>query len=174
MKNQVLEKQLKQEVIEFIQSRKSLQLSSITQDGKAYASYAPFAIGDDCLYVLLSDIAVHGVNLQHNPEASVLIIEDEDTAGELFARLRVNYSVSADNIGIDDKRWQEGIDALVARHGDRINHLSEHSDFRLFKLTPNGGRYVKGFGRAYALAGKSLAGELVDHMRDGHKKREVA
>lgn len=174
MKNQRLEKKLQEEVLSFIASRKSLQLSSITKEGKPYASYAPFAMGDECLYVLLSEIAVHAVNLQENPLASVLIIEDEDSAGELFARLRVNYSMSAEIIKLEDEQWKEGISVLANRHGDRILNLSELNDFKLFKLTPNGGRYVKGFGRAYTLAGGSLAGEGVEHMRDGHKKREAA
>ena len=174
MKNRVLEFELKEEILNFIDSRKSLQLSSITQDGRPLASYAPFAIGDECLYVLLSEIAIHAVNLQSNPLASVLIIEDEDSAGELFARLRVNYSVDAEHIEWEDDRWQQGIDTLATRHGDRMSSLSELKDFKLFKLSPTGGRYVKGFGRAYALSGGSLVGGQIEHLRDGHKKRELA
>jgi hypothetical protein len=161
-------------VLEFIGSRKSLQLASIQQDGSPYASYAPFAIGDECLFVLLSEIAVHALNLQHNPVASVLIIEDEDSAGELFARKRVNYSMKAQLIEHGADGWQAAINTLADRHGERINNLSELSDFRLFRLNPQGGRFVKGFGRAYALAGETLAGEVVNHMTDGHKKRDAA
>jgi len=174
MKNEQMEGRLKTEVLEFIQSRKSLQLSTITASGQPYASYAPFAIGDDCLLVLLSDIAVHAENLRCHPQASVLIIEDEDSAQELFARVRLNYSVSSEYIPLSDDRWQQDIDTLAARHGDRIRNLSELEDFKLFRLTPGGGRYVKGFGRAFALKGETLAGDIVDPMRDGHKKREVA
>lgn len=174
MKNQKLEIKLKEEILDFIHSRKSLQLSSITKEGKPYASYAPFAMGDECLYVLLSEIAVHAENLQVHPHAGVLIIEDEDSAGELFARKRVQYSARVEHVALGDERWQHGIQLLANRHGERINNLSELADFKLFKLTPTGGRYVKGFGRAYALAGESLAGEALDHMRDGHKKRELA
>ena len=74
------------EVVDFIHSRRSLQLASIRDDGAPFASYAPFAIGDECLYVLISEIAVHARNLLANPLASVLIVEDEDSAEELFAR----------------------------------------------------------------------------------------
>lgn len=174
MKNERLEQKLKDEIIGFLDSRKSLLISSITENGKPYASYAPFAIGDDCIYVMLSEIAVHATNLQINPVASVLIIEDEDTASELFARKRVNYSMSAECIQLKDERWNGGVQILAERHGERINNLSELQDFKLFKLNPTGGRYVKGFGRAYTLAGGSLAGDQVVHMRDGHKKRHVA
>ncbi|AFV00370.1 HugZ family protein [Simiduia agarivorans] len=174
MKNQKLEQKLSDEVMAFIGNRKSLHLASIAPAGEPYASYAPFAIGDECLYVLLSEIALHAVNLQANPRASVLIVEDEDSAPELFARIRVNYSVQAELIAHGAPDWDVGVAALVARHGERSKNLSELADFRLFRLKPLGGRYVKGFGRAYQLAGNTLAGESIDHLRDGHKKREVA
>lgn len=174
MKNKVLESRLSDEVIAFISSRKTLLLASLQDDGTPYASYAPFAIGEDCLYVLLSDIAVHAKNLQANPQASVLIVEDEDSCREIFARLRVNYRVHAEHIAVDSAAWTLGIETLAGRHGSRINSLSQLSDFNLFKLQPQGGRYIKDFGRAYTLAGTTLAGEVVDHMSDGHKARTVA
>ncbi len=174
MKNEKLAARLSQEVLDFIETRKTLQLASLTEEGAPFASYAPFAIGENCLYVLLSDLAMHAVNLKANPKASVLIVEDEDSADELFARVRVNYSVEADFIAHSTAAWRLGVSVLEARHGERIGHLSKMSDFKLFKLNPTSGRFVKGFAKAYSLAGNSLAGEEVSHMTDGHKKRSVA
>ncbi|PVZ70344.1 pyridoxamine 5'-phosphate oxidase family protein [Pelagibaculum spongiae] len=171
MKNQEMEQRLSQEILDFIGSRKSLQLSTVQADGHPFASYAPFAIGEQCLYILISEIARHAVNLQHEQRASVLIIEDEDAANEIFARLRVNYLVDAELIEYQTTDWQVGINTLAARHGDRINSLSQLADFRLFRLLPKGGRYVKGFGKAYQLEGGTLAGQSIDHLRVGHKKR---
>lgn len=174
MKNKVLQQNLREEVLDFIGSRKSLQLSSLQKNGLPYASYAPFALGEECIYVLLSEVALHAVNLQHNPMASVLIIQDEDNAEELFARVRVNYQVKTSLIEHDSEAWQIGIDTLSQRHGERIVNLSQLSDFKLFTLSPKGGRFVKGFGRAYTLASDSLAGEEVNHLTQGHRKRAVA
>lgn len=171
MKNKVLEDKISQEIIDIVDSRKSLMLSTLDHEGWPYASYAPFARGEDCLYVLVSEIAVHGINLQVNPNASVLIIEDEDSAGELFARLRVLYRVQAELLTPESSQWHEGIDILQNRHGDRITNLSQLKDFKLFKLHPRGGRYVKGFGKAYQIEGGSLSGEGLSHLRDGHQKR---
>ncbi len=172
MKNKALESQLSEEILAFINSRKSLMLSSLTEEGKPYASYAPFAIDGEHIYLLLSVIAIHGVNLEVNSEASVLIVEDEDSANQLFARIRVNYQVTAELIADDtSEEWKKGVDTLVARHGEMSKNLSQLSDFRLFKLTTQGGRYVKGFGRAYQLAAGSLAESGLEHLRDGHKKK---
>lgn len=125
MNNKGLETQIRDEIMALVNSRKSLMLSSLDEDGLPYASYAPFAVGDDCLYVLISEIAVHGRNLQ-------------------------------------------------SRHGERISNLSQLSDFKLFRLHPQGGRYVKGFGKAYQIEGGTLSGDSLSHLREGHKKRSQA
>ena len=174
MKNKALQSRLCDEVMAFIQSRKSLHLASLGADGAPFASYAPFAVGDDCLYVLISEIATHGINLQHDPRASVLLVEDEETAAELFARIRVNYSVEAQLLAHDSDDWQVALGHLTARHGQRSASLSQLQDFKMFRLVPKGGRYVKGFGRAYSLAADTLAGEVLSHLTDGHKPRSKA
>lgn len=174
MNNKGLETQIRDEIMTMVNSRKSLMLSSLDEEGLPYASYAPFAVGDDCLYVLISEIAVHGKNLQRNPQASALIIEDEDTAEELFARLRVFYRLRAEMIEPETADWQQGVDCLQSRHGERISKLSQLSDFKLFRLHSTGGRYVKGFGKAYQIDGGTLSGDSLSHLREGHKKRSDA
>ena len=159
------------EVQAFIDSRRSLMLSTLTPEGEPYASYAPFTFVDGQIYVLLSEIAIHAVNLQINKVASVLIIEDEDSADELFARRRVSYSVKAELIDTETEAWKHGIKCLSARLGPRVDGLSQLSDFKLFTLSPQRGRYVKGFGRAFALESDSLSGQGITHLRDGHKRR---
>lgn len=174
MNNKGLEKEIREEILRFIDERQSLMLSSLDQEGLPYASYAPFAIGDDCLYLLISDIAVHARNLQLHPQASVLIIEDENTAAELFARLRVQYRIYAELISPDSSDWPEGIACLQERHGERIKSLSQLGDFKLFRLHPEGGRYVKGFGKAYQIEGGTLSGERLSQLRGGHIKRDAS
>ena len=90
-----------------------------------------------------------------------------------FAVGRVSYQIEAEWIQVDSDAWNVGIALLTERHGQRITNLSQLSDFRLFKLKPKGGRYVKGFGKAYQIDGGTLAGKNLEHLRDGHKKREV-
>lgn len=171
MKNENMERRLKGEIMSFVESRKSLMLSSLDENQDPYASYAPFAVGDECLYVLLSEIAVHGINLQINPKAAALLVQDESESEEMFARVRIHYRLEAEHIPFDKPKWSGGIEVLKAKHGERISSLSQLSDFKLFELRPRGGRYVKGFGKAYTIEGGTLAGEGLSHLRDGHKKR---
>lgn len=171
MKNTAMENRLQQEILSFIQDRKSLQLATLGSDGAPYASYAPFALGEDAFYVILSDIAIHGLNLVREPRASVLIIEDEEKAEEMFARVRINYRVIAEELPVDSDVWHHALDRLAARHGERPRKLAEHTDFRIFQLTPQAGRYVKGFGKAYTLAGGALAETEINHLQEGHRRR---
>ncbi|MEM1433135.1 MAG: pyridoxamine 5'-phosphate oxidase family protein [Pseudomonadota bacterium] len=174
MKNKAMQARLTEEIVGFLRSRRSLQLASLGEDGVPFASYAPYAIDANSFYVLLSDIASHGLNLRREPRASVLVIEDEDSAGELFARVRVSYEIRAEELAVGTAEWQQALEELVQRHGERPRNLSQLSDFRLFRLRPVKGRYVKGFGKAYSLGGDTLGAERVDHLREGHKPRSTA
>jgi len=171
MENKALEKRLNEEVLEFIADRRSLQIASVDSEGAPFASCAPFAADERSFWVVLSDIAVHGKNLLVEPRASVLLIEDEDTAEELYARRRVSYQVEATTPELDSKEWHEGVGLLEARHGKMPRMLSELEDFRVFRLIPQAGRYVKGVGAAFALAGGELGCESIDHLTDGHRPR---
>jgi putative heme iron utilization protein len=172
MKNTAMQARLGDEVRAFIDSRRSLQIASLGEDGVPFASYAPFARDDDSLYVILSDIAIHGRNLIREARASVLVIEDEDTAGELYARIRVSYQVKAEELEVGSDAWEHGVALLEERLGERPRNLSKLADFRLFRLRPQSGRYVKGFGKAYTLEGGTLATATINHLREGHRQRE--
>lgn len=174
MKNKAMQQRLGEEIRAFIDGRRSLQLATLGEDGVPYASYAPFARDDDSLYVLLSDIAVHGRNLQREARASVLIIEDEDSAGELYARIRAAYQIAAEELPVGDQTWENGVRLMEERLGERPRKLSELADFRLFRLHPQSGRFVKGFGKAYTLEGGTLATATINHLREGHRKRASA
>ncbi len=141
------------EIEELLQTRLSLHLSSLTVEGEPHASYAPYALGQDCFYVLLSELAVHAINLQHDPRISVLIIEDEAETEQVFARRRISYSMASHLIARDSKEWQSGIGLLRQRHGELVDTLSQLGDFKLFRLVVKSGRYVKGFGKAFAFEG---------------------
>lgn len=171
MKNKKLETALSDEIQALLADRKSLMLSTIDADGEPYASYAPFALENQNIYLLISEIALHALHLQRHPRAAVLIMEDEDNAEELFARCRLAFQVSATQIQTGSEQWLAGINVLARRHGDRINSLSQLADFKLFRLASLGGRYVKGFGKAYQIQAGSFDGQDLAHLTDGHTPR---
>ncbi len=151
--------QLIEEINKFRQQQKTMILAShSSKESKRcqpLASYAPFIEDDGCFYLFLSGLASHSKNLEaHQDEisnVSVLLIEDEQDARNIFARKRLNYSCQVSIWPRTHPQWQERIEKLQDRFGKTIEVLSSLGDFNLYCLTPEEGHYVRGFGQAYAL-----------------------
>lgn len=165
-KEQRLREKLLPEIEEFKAQRSTLQLATQDADGVPNASYAPFALADDGFYILVSELARHGTNLQVSDKLSVMLIEDESESKSVFARKRLTFDATAEVVARDSDTFTKGVAALSIRFGDMIDNLAALKDFNLFKLNPHHGLYVKGFGQAFSLSGAELLD--VDWKRDGH------
>ncbi|MGY6038292.1 heme utilization protein HutZ [Aeromonas sp. AE23HZ002T15] len=163
-----LQNRLQPEIREFRDGCRTLQLATVDGEGNPNASYAPFVLQEDGYYVLISEIARHARNLQQVPKVSLMLIEDETGARELFARKRLTFDAVAEVVARDDVRWEKAIAALEGRFGEIVKGLSNLKDFVLFRLKPEQGLFVKGFGQAFRVSGD----ELVDfvHLAEGHKR----
>lgn len=165
-----LQSRLEPEVREFRDSRQTLQLATITPDGIPNASYAPFAFDSQAYYILVSDIAAHGRNLKTNSHVSILMIEDESECKQIYARKRLTFDAKAELVDRRSDCWALGIDALKSRFGELIDDLSQLGDFNLYRLVPEAGRYVKGFGQAFVISGDDMLDFV--HLSEGHVKAE--
>ncbi len=69
---------LKESFANFKQSVKTLQLSTLTTEGKPNASYSPFVTDEQGnFYIFISQLASHTQDLLANLQASILLIQDE-------------------------------------------------------------------------------------------------
>ena len=135
----------------------SIQLGTADQTGVPEASYSPSIMDEGKnFYVHVSELASHTSNLRDSARASVLIIEDESTAENLFARKRVAYQCSASLIERHSDQWESVIDQFEEKFGKIVGFLKTMEDFHLFKLTPTSGRLVLGFGQAYDISGTGM------------------
>ncbi|BDU36600.1 heme utilization protein HutZ [Vibrio nigripulchritudo] len=169
-KQERLQTRLGPEIKEFREERKTLQLATVDEENRPNVSYAPFVQNENGYFVLISEIARHARNLATNPQVSIMMIEDEDTSKQLFARKRLTFDATASVIDREAAQWGEVIDQMRDRFGDIIDGLSQLQDFKLFKLTPIKGLFVKGFGQAFQVSGDDLVD--VVHLDEGHKKIE--
>jgi putative heme iron utilization protein len=137
---------------ELMASQQTLLLSTASANGVPDISYAPF-VRDEAgiFYIYVSEMACHTVNLLNNPEASILFIRPESESPNLFARERVVLSCSVTEIIRGDAIYADRIQALQDKFGEVVSVLSSLSDFHLFALRPENGRYVIGFGRAFSI-----------------------
>ncbi len=152
-----------------IESTFSLQLATLGEDGTPHCGYTPFIAdvqrdsGPVSLYIFVSELAVHTRDLLANPRASVMIIEDEQNASQVFARTRVTYDCDVRVLGRDHPEWASHLDAYRQRHGKVVDLLRELPDFHLMCLQPRHGNFVMGFGKAYRLTGERL--DVFEHSR---------
>ena len=143
--------------VQFKQKAQTLQLSTLTAEKKPNGSYSPFVTDQQGnFYIFVSQLASHTQDLLANPEASILLIEDEAETRQIFARQRISYQCQVEKVASESNDFAPMLDALEARFGNVVELLRTLPDFILFRLTPYQGQYVKGFGKAYKLIGEGL------------------
>ncbi len=137
---------------ELIASQQTLTLSTASANGVPDISYAPFVRDHSgVFYIYVSEMACHTANLLNNPQASILFIRPESESRNLFARERAVFSCSVKEIIRDTEIYTHQIQALQDKFGEVVSLLRSLSDFHLFALRPESGRYVVGFGRAFTI-----------------------
>jgi hypothetical protein len=149
-----------------IENMRSLQLSTVGEDGIPHCGYAPYLYRPPgSFYIFVSQLAAHTRNLLANRTVAIMIVADEQSTSQIFARTRVNYLCDATKIAPDRPDYTLVLDDYQERHGKMAALLRQLPDFVLFQLQPKSGQFVMGFGKAYALTGDNLS--VFEHSRSG-------
>ncbi|MEE9350828.1 MAG: pyridoxamine 5'-phosphate oxidase family protein [Thiotrichaceae bacterium] len=135
----------------------TLQIASIRSNGLPNISYAPY-IRDEhgTYYIFISQLASHTQDLIENPAVAILLTLDEQDTKQIFARTRVTYQCQVERVLIEEQSYSLLLDQFAESFGNVVSVLRDLPDFILFRLTPESGRFVMGFGQAYELTGDSL------------------
>jgi putative heme iron utilization protein len=126
-----------------------LLLSSVNSCGEPLSSFAPYIEHETNFYIFVSELAEHTGNMLETAKASVMFIEGEQSANNLYARKRAIIQVSVTQVEENSGLMDKIISKMLARHGKTITLLRSLADFRMLELKPNKGRYIVGFGKAY-------------------------
>lgn len=160
MQSDEMMEQAKREYRNFTDRFQSAVIASVDTAGNPNASYAPFVRdekGD--FYLFLSGLARHTPNLFHQKKASLLFLEDEKEAENIFARKRLTYGCQV-SLTERESPGYAAIDRLFEdKFGSFYGMLRTMPDFRMFRLHPLEGLLVLGFGLAYRIEGDSM-----DHL----------
>ncbi len=158
---------LRAEMQELISAQRTLHLATRAPSGEPEASYAPF-VADEAgrFYIFVSRLSRHTRNLLEQPGLSILLIEPEAEAQQIFARKRLSYHCVAEVIARDDPEWAARLDEFEARFGAIIDMLRSLDDFVMFRLVPEYGSFVKGFGQAY-----TIDSDMIEHVSPERIKR---
>lgn len=134
----------------------SVQLSTVGEGGEPHSGYTPFLMDGHHVVVFVSQLALHTRDLLSDARASVMMISDEANSSQIFARTRVSYQCRAEVISPQSEEYDSLLDRFEQRHGKMIGLLRQLPDFVLFRLVPQHGQFVMGFGQAYRLSGEKL------------------
>jgi hypothetical protein len=151
---------------QLLESAKTLQLATLDGEGEASLSYAPFvrdAAGN--FYVFISGLASHTQEMLQHPLLAVMVIADEQDTRQIFARTRATYRCAAQVVAREAAQYAQVLDAMEARFGNVVGLLRGLGDFVMFRLQPQSGRFVMGFGQAFVLVGEGL--REVQHIGAG-------
>ena len=135
-----------------IQAHRTLVLSTLSEEGFADISYAPFIQDEHGLfYIFVSELAQHTGNLMVNPECSVFIGQPEQDQKNPFACERVVFRCRASEVFKNDPVYESRLDQMQNKLGDTVKLLRSLPDFHLFALAPGSGHYINGFASAFTI-----------------------
>ncbi len=144
------------EVRAFILARRQAVLA-VCDAGEPLTAMTAYVVepGLAGLLIHLSDLSPHKRVLLKHPTCSLLIAESDDGRAEVMSLARVMLQ------GVAAKIEKAGDDYEVAkaRFLARLpasKLMFDLPDFDLFRITPTGGRFIGGFGRAFAFTAEQL------------------
>jgi putative heme iron utilization protein len=79
----------------------------------------------------------------------VLLTAAETSAGNAFARPRLTFACAAEPVARDGEKHGAYVAAFREKFGATIDVLATLPDFQFFRLRPQSGRVVAGFGAAF-------------------------
>lgn len=164
-----MSKEKQSDLLEFIDSFKSLTLSTIDENALPFTSYAPFIKSKNKYYIYISSMAKHFHNLEKNDNCSLFFLEDESVCENIFQRKRVVLQAKSKKLPRDTDEFSALIEIFNKKHGDIINTLKTMKDFYIHEFTPIAGQAVFGFGKAYNIGGKYCEELIVRNNTQGHK-----
>lgn len=125
-------------------------LGTTSTDGEPEASVAGAIVATDGSFrIYVSGLAAHTRHLLATGRASVLLVEDESVAAQPLARRRLTFPCTAEPVTRATADFASAMRALREKLGPAFDLLANLGDFQLFRLVPQRGRLVAGFGETY-------------------------
>ena len=131
---------------------------TLPPDGAAYAGLLPFIMDTSRVAFLVraSKLARHSRGLTADARVCVLIHEKDDASKDPLQLQRVTFECTVEPLAAETLEWNAARERYLARFPSAELTLGL-TDFRIYRLVPQTGMYVAGFGRAIALPPEDIA-----------------
>lgn len=160
----------KQRARDFLSTRKTLVMATVSADGTPTVSYAPFVHHENAFYIYTSGLSRHTHDLEETKRVSIMCIEDEAQLPNLFARKRLTFPCDVNVIPKDDTSRTAIMELFAQKFGTIFALILPLGDFVLFQLKPLEGTYVEGFGQAYRIDADLLSAVRIGGPNGSSKK----
>lgn len=137
-------------------------LATLGAAGNPEASYAPCVRHDGDYYLFLSALSAHTGNLMRDDRIGILLLDEAGASPNPFARPRVSLRGRIEIVAREAALFSAVLADFRQRFGEIVQMLESLPDFTLFRIRPESGTYIRGFGQAYALTGERL--ERLQHV----------
>ena len=138
-------------------------MAATGEDEMPEMGVTPLVWHDGGMFIYPSRLSAHVRAMLKAGKAAFLIIQDEDSAQNIWARKRIKFNAELTEIDRKSDIFESVCDDFAARHGPTMGLIRDFTDFHLLQLHPIGGVMVLGFAQAYQLAGPDLA--VTTHLR---------
>jgi heme iron utilization protein len=154
--NDIMDQQSEQTLARLIRSTRVAALGTL-HDGEPNLAMVAYVFAKDfsAFYIHVSKLGKHTADMENDPHVSLLIVEVDDHRADPQTLARVSIRGSAEILprtGADYAQVKE----IYLQRFPESERLFSLGDFNLWTITPKGGRFVAGFGRAFNLVPEGL------------------
>ena len=128
------------------------------RDGQPNLSMVALAFEEtfSAFYIHVSRLGKHTTDMEKNARVSLLLTETDDGRDDPQTLVRFSMQGTAEIIPRNAPEYARLKDLYFTRFPEAEN-LFSLGDFNLWRITPTGGRFVAGFGRAFNIIPVTLA-----------------
>lgn len=141
-----------------LEKAQTLFVTVTDDEGAPDVGSSPFLRDEaGCFYIYTSQLSSHVRALLAGNKATFLIIADEASSPNIWARIRLKFTSRTDIIERTSPAFQDIADKMEAHFGPTMGLIRQFSDFHLVKITPIKGTIVTGFAAAFDVEGPHFA-----------------
>lgn len=125
--------------------------------GKPNLAMVAYAFAEDfsAFYIHVSRLGKHTRDMESDPHVSLLIAETDDGRPDPQTLARVSIQGLAELLPREALDYAQ-VKTIYLNRFPEAEQLFSLGDFNLWRITPESGRFVAGFGRAFNLAPEAL------------------
>ena len=151
-----MDQQSEQTLARLIRETRIAALGTL-HDGEPNLAMVAYAVANDfsAFYIHVSKLGKHTTDMENDPRVSLLITETDDRRADPQTLARVSMRGIAEIVPRTNSSYAQ-IKKIYLERFPEAEQLFSLGDFNIWKITPKGGRFVAGFGRAFNLPSEAL------------------